>query len=80
MQRASLTTMLVWCGCVLGICLLLPTVVQASPLLGSKVSQYWEGFKEYWWGFVRRQDGAVLLVLCVGAASIFLVTRGKWKK
>ena len=43
-------------------------------------ASYWDGFSEFWTGRLKRTDGVVLLALGVGAASLFIITRAKWKK
>jgi hypothetical protein len=61
----------------LGLLLLWPATAEAAdPLFAS----YWIRFKEHWLGFFVKQNGIISLVLLVGAVSIFIVTRGKWKK
>ena len=63
-------------------CMICVNPVGAAPssLMASGFGRYWEGFKEYWISFIRRQDGVMLVALVVGAVSIFILTRGKWKK
>lgn len=48
----------------------------ASPLFGS----YWQGFVDHWFGQLKHQNGVVLFALGIGAVSLFIITRGKWKK
>ena len=43
-------------------------------------ASYWDGFTEFWTGRMKRTDGVVLLALGVGAVSLFIITRAKWKK
>jgi hypothetical protein len=43
-------------------------------------ASYWDGFTEFWTGRLKRSDGVVLLALGVGAVSLFIITRAKWKK
>ena len=60
---------------------LLATVVQAaddSALFAR--SNYWRGFVDFWTNSLRKQNGVVLFALGVGAVSLFIITRGKWKK
>lgn len=47
-----------------------------SPLIGS----YWTGFVDHWLGQLKQQNGVVLFALGIGAVSLFIITRGKWKK
>ena len=55
----------------------LPDASAAGPVLASA---YYEGFKEYWVGAFRKQNGIVMLVLGLGLVSIFIITRSKAKK
>ncbi len=43
-------------------------------------TDYWEGFTEFWTGRLKRTDGVVLLALTVGAVSLFIITRTRWRK
>jgi hypothetical protein len=43
-------------------------------------ASYWDGFAEFWSGRLKRTDGVVLVALAVGAVSLFIITRAKWKK
>ncbi len=43
-------------------------------------SPYYENFKEYWLGAFKKQNGIVMLVVGLGALSIFIITRSKAKK
>ncbi len=56
----------------------LPAAAAASahPIYAS----YWDGFVEHWSGKMKKQNGIIGLVLVVGAASLFIITRGKWNK
>lgn len=45
-----------------------------SPLFGLK---YWDNFVDFWAGAFRKQNGIVLLILGVGAVSLFIITRSK---
>jgi hypothetical protein len=42
--------------------------------------QYWTGFEKFWAEYFGRQNGVVMAAIVIGAISIFIVTRGKWKK
>jgi hypothetical protein len=48
----------------------------AAPLFG----RYWSDFLEHWGGVFQKQNGMILAALGVGAVSLFIITRGKWKK
>ena len=48
-----------------------------APVLAS---EYWTGFKKFWGGYVAQQNGVVMTALIVGVISVFIVTRGRWKK
>jgi hypothetical protein len=41
---------------------------------------FWYGFKRYWTDYFGQQNGVVMTALVIGALSIFIITRGKWKK
>lgn len=41
---------------------------------------YWSEFVDHWFGMLKQQNGIVLFVLGLGALSLFIITRGKWKK
>jgi hypothetical protein len=49
-----------------------------GPVLLAK-GAYWAGFYDFWVGRLLRQDGIVMIALAVGAASLFIITRG-WKR
>lgn len=53
---------------------------EPAPATAFAKTSYWDGFSEFWTGRLKRTDGVVLLTLGVGAASLFIITRGKWKK
>ena len=41
---------------------------------------YWYGFKRFWGGIFGSVGGVVLIALAVGATSLIIITRGKWRK
>ena len=43
-------------------------------------SGYWAGFWDFWGGQFKKQDRIVLFALGVGGVSLFIITRGQWKK
>lgn len=43
-------------------------------------SGYWGRFLRYWGGVFGSVGGVVLVALSVGVVSLFIITRGKWKK
>lgn len=51
----------------------------AAPAVFARES-YWDGFADFWTSRLKRQDGIVMFALGVGAVSLFIITRGKWKK
>jgi hypothetical protein len=53
-----------------------PPGLAPVPLL----ADYWNDFIEHWTGVFQRQNGIVMGVLVVGAACLFIITRGKWRK
>jgi hypothetical protein len=40
----------------------------------------WEGFVNYWKHYVNSGNRVIQVVLLVMLASLFIITRGKWKK
>lgn len=48
----------------------------AAPLFGG----YFRNFLDHWTGMLQKQNGVVLFALGVGAVSLFIITRGKWRK
>jgi hypothetical protein len=53
-----------------------PAAAAAGPVLGN----YWSEFLDHWAGALKKQNGVVLFALGVGVVSLFIITRGKWKK
>jgi hypothetical protein len=41
---------------------------------------YWGEFLDHWTGAVQKQNGVILVALGVGAVSLLIITRGKWRK
>ena len=58
-----------------------PTTLQAADsghaLLGNR---YWAGFVDFWDNQFKKQDSIVMMVIGVGILSVFIITRGKWRK
>jgi hypothetical protein len=54
--------------------------VLPSPVLASGLGTYWYGFKKFWGEIFGSVGGVVLIALVVGVISIFIITRGKWRK
>jgi hypothetical protein len=53
----------------------------ASPVLfAGTFGGYWQGFMDFWAGTLKKQNGVVMFALLVGAVSLFIITRGKWRK
>jgi hypothetical protein len=52
------------------------TAAPCQPLYAS----YWDGFVEHWGSKMKKQNGVIMVVLAVGAVSLFIITRGKWNK
>lgn len=48
----------------------------SAPLFGS----YWSSFIEHWGNYFKKQNGVIMAALGVGVVSLFIITRGKWKK
>jgi uncharacterized membrane protein len=55
-----------------GCLLLAPTPAYAST--------YWYGFKKFWNAFLGDQNGVVVTIIIIGLISLFIITRGKWRK
>jgi hypothetical protein len=51
-------------------------VAGATPLFGG----YWRAFLDHWGGVLQQQNGIIMVALGLGAVSLFIITRGKWKK
>ena len=47
---------------------------------GAVFADYWSDFLDHWLGYFSKQQGVVLIALGVGVVSLFIITRGKWKK
>jgi hypothetical protein len=57
------------------------SAADASPtLFAGTFGGYWQGFIEFWAGLLKKQNGIVMVALLVGAVSLFIITRGKWRK
>ncbi len=80
MTRHSLS-LLVACA-LLGLALTPAPLAAAGPgpVAPFAKASYWDGFSDFWTGRLKRTDGVVLLALGVGAVSLFIITRAKWKK
>ncbi|HEY8505518.1 MAG TPA: hypothetical protein VIL46_13120 [Gemmataceae bacterium] len=46
----------------------------------TSLKAYWYGFLRYWSKSLVEQDGIILTVVVVMVVSIFIITRGKWRK
>jgi hypothetical protein len=53
-----------------------PGSASTTPLVAS----YWDGFVDHWMSAIKKQNGVILVALGVGAVSLFIITRGKWRK
>jgi hypothetical protein len=52
-----------------------------GPLLAAaNAPGYWSRFKGYWSGVFANQSGVALVVVLAGIVSLFIITRGKWRK
>jgi hypothetical protein len=40
----------------------------------------WSGFVEYWRHYVNNGNRVIQVVMLVAVASLFIITRGKWRK
>jgi uncharacterized membrane protein len=54
--------------------------VLPSRVLASGLGTYWYGFKKFWGEVFGSVGGVVLIALVVGVISLFIITRGKWRK
>lgn len=51
-----------------------------QPLLAESFNGYWTNFVKWWGNLFASQSGVVMVAVLVGAASLFIITRGKWRK
>lgn len=51
-----------------------------TSLFADGVGGYWSNFIKWWGNLIGSQSGVVLVAMAVGAASLFIITRGKWHK
>jgi hypothetical protein len=56
------------------------SAADTAPLFAGTFGGYWQGFVEFWSGTFKKQNGVVMFALLVGALSLFIITRGKWRK
>lgn len=52
----------------------------SAVLFAGTFGGYWQGFIDFWAGMLKKQNGVVMFALLVGALSLFIITRGKWRK
>jgi hypothetical protein len=57
-----------------------PAFATSSPSAGPLFGGYWSEFMEHWGGVFKKQNGVIMAALGLGAVSLFIITRGKWKK
>lgn len=55
-----------------------PRARAAGP--GALVAGYASDFYDHWAGVFKQQNSIVMMALLLGAVSIFIITRGKWRK
>ena len=63
----------------LAILIAAPAAAAESPS-SSLFGGYWSSFLEHWSQVFMQQNGVVMAALGLGAVSLFIITRGKWKK
>jgi hypothetical protein len=51
-----------------------------APLFAQSTGGYWYNFRKWWAELFGSQSGVVMIAMGVGAASLFIITRGKWLK
>jgi hypothetical protein len=51
-----------------------------SGALFARRTAYFSKFAEYWSGLFKQSNGITLIVIGVGIISLFIITRGKWRK
>ena len=56
------------------------SAAEAAPAAAPVLASYWDGFFDHWAGVFQKQNGIVMAALLVGAACLFIITRGKWQK
>ena len=56
--------------------------VAASPAVFAATSgpSFWSRFKQHWASTLAAQNGVTLIVVLCGILSLFIITRGKWKR
>ena len=58
-----------------------PAFAASSPsTVGPLLGGYWSDFLDHWGGVFQKQNGIILAALGLGAVSLLIITRGKWKK
>jgi hypothetical protein len=58
-----------------------PSSAAVTPAFGATwFSAYCDGFIEHWGGVFKKQNGVIMAALGLGVVSLFIITRGKWKK
>jgi hypothetical protein len=70
------------CFCSLALIALLGIAQPASAAEphGILIAGYWSGFVDHWQKVFQQQDGIAMVIVGVGIVSLFIITRGKWKK
>ncbi len=62
------------------VAVLILLLLSASPAAAYDFGRFWVGFKSFWGNQFGSIGGVVGLGLLTGAVSVFIITRGKWKK
>ena len=60
--------------------LALPASAADAPSSAPLFAGYWSSFIEHWGNYFKKQNGVIMAALGLGAVSLFIITRGKWKK
>ena len=76
MNRPELRHLLFAAFALLALALPVSASDSATPLFGG----YWSSFLEHWGGYFKKQNGVIMAALGLGVVSLFIITRGKWKK
>lgn len=61
------------------VALALPASAADSPS-PALIGDYWGSFVEHWSNYFMKQNGVIMAALGLGVVSLFIITRGKWKK
>jgi hypothetical protein len=76
LQRSAIRTTLT----VVTLIALAGPAMAAGPAVLFAKPGYWSRFTDYWSSVFKQSNGITLIVIGVGIVSLFVITRGKWRK